>query len=55
MSAPFGRICEHGRSASHSYACYYEEYGESKEDLLGGDEPPDRDEDEEEAEGDDEE
>jgi hypothetical protein len=51
MSAnkPFGRVCEHGLSASHSWACYEEEYGESKADFM--DDPRDYDEgpDDEEA------
>jgi hypothetical protein len=35
IGKPFGRVCEHGLSASHSWACYEEEYGESKAELLG--------------------
>lgn len=43
-NAPFGRTCEHGLSASHSWACYEEEYGESKAELIGDDYNYDRDE-----------
>ena len=35
MSEPFGRRCEHGLLACHSWACYEEEYGESREELMG--------------------
>ena len=45
----FGRVCEHGLSACHSWACYEEEYGESKQELIGED-PREEDDDDEESE-----
>jgi hypothetical protein len=42
-----GRVCEHGRPASHSWACYEEEYGESKAELMGYDGYEEDDEDDE--------
>jgi hypothetical protein len=43
---PVGRQCVCGRLACHSWLCYEEEYGESREDLMGGDEDFEEEEEE---------